>query len=81
VHELATAIAGADVVVFTAGAGEQDDESMIDARSRRSCNHSREVLQGRVKCENGLSDMLTFIYAASQTRTFVKGSGIPRGQR
>jgi putative NAD(P)-binding protein len=31
VDELATAIAGADVVVFTAGAGEQDDESMIDA--------------------------------------------------
>jgi nucleoside-diphosphate-sugar epimerase len=31
VYELTTAIAGADVVVFTAGAGEQDDESMIDA--------------------------------------------------
>ena len=31
VDELATAIAGADVVVFTAGAGDQDDESMVDA--------------------------------------------------
>jgi uncharacterized protein YbjT (DUF2867 family) len=29
-QDLAEAIAGADVVVFTAGAGEQDDESMID---------------------------------------------------
>ncbi|WP_263356773.1 NAD(P)H-binding protein [Acidicapsa ligni] len=30
-HDLAKAIAGTDVLVFTAGAGEQDDESMIDA--------------------------------------------------
>ena len=30
-QDLAQAIAGTDVLVFTAGAGEQDDESMIDA--------------------------------------------------
>jgi uncharacterized protein YbjT (DUF2867 family) len=30
-QELASAASGADVVVFTAGAGEQDDDSMIDA--------------------------------------------------
>jgi uncharacterized protein YbjT (DUF2867 family) len=30
-HDLAKAIVGADVLVFTAGAGEQDDEAMIDA--------------------------------------------------
>jgi uncharacterized protein YbjT (DUF2867 family) len=31
VQDLAEAIVGTDVLVFTAGAGEQDDESMIDA--------------------------------------------------
>jgi uncharacterized protein YbjT (DUF2867 family) len=30
-QELASAASGADVLVFTAGAGEQDDDSMIDA--------------------------------------------------
>jgi uncharacterized protein YbjT (DUF2867 family) len=30
-QDLANAIAGTDILVFTAGAGEQDDESMIDA--------------------------------------------------
>ena len=30
-QELASAASGVDVLVFTAGAGEQDDDSMIDA--------------------------------------------------
>lgn len=30
-RDVATAIVGSDVLVFTAGAGEQDDEAMIDA--------------------------------------------------
>ncbi|AXC15806.1 oxidoreductase ylbE [Acidisarcina polymorpha] len=33
-EELASAITGADVLVFSAGAGEQDDDSMIDAVDR-----------------------------------------------
>lgn len=43
-HTLAKAIAGTDVLVFTAGAGEQDDESMLDRVDYGGVKKSIEAL-------------------------------------
>ena len=48
-QELASAGSGADVVVFTAGAGEQDNDSMIDAVDGDGVrSHCRGSLGGHI---------------------------------